>query len=175
MDNTNAPPSTDTRPNVIEDTENICNVFCCAALGDATTGIFYTDMTGVFPVTSLEKCRHIVSHTIMIQITYLLYQFPILKMKQLLQLSKKSLLVSKTRDTRQPSTSPTIKQQRRSKRSLKGRLQVATCRAKQSSHQRSGKGNSDLQEPFDQWISIVRIIHSLCVTRAAYVIRLYKL
>ena len=57
VDEINAPPSTDTRPNVIEDTENVCNVFCCAALGDATTGVFYTDMTGAFPVTSLENMQ----------------------------------------------------------------------------------------------------------------------
>ena len=44
-------------PNVIEDTEKVCNVFCCAALGDATTGVFYTDMTGAFPVTSLENMQ----------------------------------------------------------------------------------------------------------------------
>ena len=57
MDEIDVPPSTDARPNVIENTENVCNVFCCAALGDATTGVFYTDMTGAFPVTSLENMQ----------------------------------------------------------------------------------------------------------------------
>ena len=57
MDKIDAPPSTDARPNVIGNTENVCNVFCCAALGDATTGVFYTDMTGVFPVTSLKNMQ----------------------------------------------------------------------------------------------------------------------
>ena len=32
VDEINAPPSTDARPNVIENTENVCNVFCCTAL-----------------------------------------------------------------------------------------------------------------------------------------------
>ena len=30
------------------------NVFCCAALGDGVSGTFYKDMTGAFPVMSLE-------------------------------------------------------------------------------------------------------------------------
>ena len=43
--------------NVIEDSHSANNVFCCAVLGDATTGTFYTDMTGAFPVTSLESMQ----------------------------------------------------------------------------------------------------------------------
>ena len=57
VDKINAPPSTDTGPDVIEDTEKVCNVFCCAALGDTTTGVFYTATTGAFPVTSLENMQ----------------------------------------------------------------------------------------------------------------------
>ena len=34
--------------------ERVSNVFCCAALADANTGTFYTDMSGKFPVMSLE-------------------------------------------------------------------------------------------------------------------------
>ena len=36
------------------------NVFCCAALGDATTGTSYTDMTGSFPVMSLDGMQYYV-------------------------------------------------------------------------------------------------------------------
>ena len=43
--------------NATEDSHSASNVFCCAALGDATTGTFYTDMTGAFPVTSLESMQ----------------------------------------------------------------------------------------------------------------------
>ena len=32
-------------------------MFCCAVFGDVTTGTFYTDMTGVFLVTSLENMQ----------------------------------------------------------------------------------------------------------------------
>ena len=32
-------------------------MFCSAALGDATTDTFYTDMTGAFPVTSFENMQ----------------------------------------------------------------------------------------------------------------------
>ena len=42
---------------VIEDSHSASNVFCCATLGDATTGTFYTDVTGAFPVTSLESMQ----------------------------------------------------------------------------------------------------------------------
>ena len=57
VDKINVPPSTDTRPNVIEDTEVFCDLFCCAALGNTTTRVFYTDMTWAFPVTSLENMQ----------------------------------------------------------------------------------------------------------------------
>ena len=51
------PSTTNTDANIIIDTHSTSNVFCCAALGDATTGTFYTDMTGAFPVTSLENMQ----------------------------------------------------------------------------------------------------------------------
>ena len=35
-----------------------CNIFCCAALGDAKTGTFYTDMSGAFPTMSLEGMQY---------------------------------------------------------------------------------------------------------------------
>ena len=34
------------------------NVFCCAALGDAVSGSVYTDMTGSFPVMSLDGMQY---------------------------------------------------------------------------------------------------------------------
>ena len=46
-----------TNSNVIEGSHSASNVFCCAALGDTTAGIFYTDMTGSFQVTSLESMQ----------------------------------------------------------------------------------------------------------------------
>jgi hypothetical protein len=54
---TTIPASINTDANVIVDSHSTSNVFCCAALGDATTGTFYTDMTGAFPVTSLENMQ----------------------------------------------------------------------------------------------------------------------
>ena len=51
----NTAPTNITNSNVIEDRHSASNAFCCAALGDATTGTIYTDMTGAFPVTSLES------------------------------------------------------------------------------------------------------------------------
>jgi hypothetical protein len=56
-DTTTVPASINTDANVIVDSHSTSNVFCCAALGDATTGTFYTDMTGAFPVTSLENMQ----------------------------------------------------------------------------------------------------------------------
>ena len=38
--------------------QNECNVFCCAALGDARIGTFYTDMTGAFPTMSLAGMQY---------------------------------------------------------------------------------------------------------------------
>ena len=56
-DFTDIAPTNINNSNVIEDSHSASNVFCCAALGDATTGTFYTDMTGAFPVTSLESMQ----------------------------------------------------------------------------------------------------------------------
>ena len=39
---------------ILPGSQGASNVFCCAALGDAVSGTFYTDMTGAFPVMSLE-------------------------------------------------------------------------------------------------------------------------
>ena len=50
-----SPASSIPNTNVIFDTHSASNVLCCTALGDATTGTFYTDMTGAFPFTSLEN------------------------------------------------------------------------------------------------------------------------
>ena len=48
-------PRMEGEANVIpNEQETISNVFCCAALADATEGTLYTDMTGSFPVQSLE-------------------------------------------------------------------------------------------------------------------------
>ena len=44
----------DTGVDVIPMDEQASNVFCCAALANATEGTLYTDMTGSFPVQSLE-------------------------------------------------------------------------------------------------------------------------
>ena len=44
----------DTANVVPTDCEQASNVFCCAALADATQGTLYTDMTRSFPVQSLE-------------------------------------------------------------------------------------------------------------------------
>ena len=46
------PPDKDV--GVIPTDEQASNVFCCAALADATEGTLYTDMTGSFPVQSLK-------------------------------------------------------------------------------------------------------------------------
>jgi hypothetical protein len=35
------------------------NMFCCAALADATTGTMYTDITGAFPVRSFNNMQYI--------------------------------------------------------------------------------------------------------------------
>ena len=53
----NTTPTSIPSSNDIEDSHSVSNVFCCAALGDATTGTFYTDMTGAFPVASLESMQ----------------------------------------------------------------------------------------------------------------------
>ena len=50
----NEPIPPDTDVDVIPTEEQASNVFCCAALADATEGTLYTDMTGSFPVQSLE-------------------------------------------------------------------------------------------------------------------------
>ena len=50
------------------------NVFCCAALADATQGTLYTDMTGSFPVQSLEGMQAFLWHMIMTQMQSLQYQ-----------------------------------------------------------------------------------------------------
>ena len=42
------------RPTIIPGCKGASSVFCCAAIGDAVSGTFYTDMTGAFPVMSLE-------------------------------------------------------------------------------------------------------------------------
>ena len=44
----------DTSADIIPLDEQASNVFCCAALADATEGTLYTDMTGSFLVQSLE-------------------------------------------------------------------------------------------------------------------------
>ena len=42
-------------PHIIPVEESrVCNMFCCVAIADANTGTFYHDMTGNFPVMSLE-------------------------------------------------------------------------------------------------------------------------
>ena len=45
-----------TTPNVIphDITDNICNVFCFAALADKHHGTMYTDATGALPAVTLE-------------------------------------------------------------------------------------------------------------------------
>ena len=50
----NEPVPPDTDVDVIPTDDQASNVFCCAALADATEGTLYTDMTGSFPVQSLE-------------------------------------------------------------------------------------------------------------------------
>ena len=42
------------------------DMFRCAALGDAIEGIFYTDMTGAFPVQSLKGKQTFLLHMLMI-------------------------------------------------------------------------------------------------------------
>ena len=49
------PASVDPDTHIILDNHSPRHVFCCAALAAATTGTFYTDTTGSFPVTSLEN------------------------------------------------------------------------------------------------------------------------
>ena len=43
--------------NVICNSLSVSNKFYCTASGDASTGTFYTDMTGTFPVTSRENMK----------------------------------------------------------------------------------------------------------------------
>ena len=48
----------DGNANVIPNEQELAsNVFCCAALADATQGTMYTDMNSSFPVQSLEVMR----------------------------------------------------------------------------------------------------------------------
>ena len=44
----------DTDVDVIPTDKQASNMFCCASLADTTEGTLYTDMTGSFPVQSLE-------------------------------------------------------------------------------------------------------------------------
>ena len=53
----NTTPTSIPSSNDIEDSHSVSNVFCCAALGDTTTGTFYTDTTGAFPVISLGSMQ----------------------------------------------------------------------------------------------------------------------
>ena len=53
----NTAPTSIPNSNIIEDSHSANNVFCRAVLGDATTGTFYTKLTGAFPVTSLESMQ----------------------------------------------------------------------------------------------------------------------
>ena len=41
--------------NIIQNGHSAINMFCCALLGDVSMGTFYTNMTGAFPVTSLDS------------------------------------------------------------------------------------------------------------------------
>ena len=41
-------------PTIIPGCKGASNVFCCAAIGDAVSDAFCTDVTGAFPVMSLE-------------------------------------------------------------------------------------------------------------------------
>ena len=42
---------------IIKDSHSAKNVFCCAAIGDTTTGTFYTNMTDTLSVTSLKSIQ----------------------------------------------------------------------------------------------------------------------
>ena len=57
FDKTPVPASINPGTNVILDNHSTSNVFCCTTLGDATTGTFYTNMTGSLSVTSLENMQ----------------------------------------------------------------------------------------------------------------------
>ena len=119
VDKINAPPSTDTGPNIIEDTEKVCDVFYCAALGNATTRVSYTGMTGAFPVISLENMQaYIVAYD---HDTNNMFALPVPNFKDETLITDFEEIFNelKTRDTCQPSTLPTIKQQCQSKLSLK--------------------------------------------------------
>jgi hypothetical protein len=50
--------------NIIENDDNLDNVFVCAAFADKHTGILYSDLTGTFPFMSLEGniCFLVVYH-----------------------------------------------------------------------------------------------------------------
>ena len=63
-------PHLETNVDVVPDNERASNVFCCAALADATQGTLYTDMTGSFPVQSLEGMHAFLSCMIMILTGY---------------------------------------------------------------------------------------------------------
>ena len=78
----NIAPTNINNSNVIEDNHSASNVFCCAALGDATTGTFYTGMTGSFPVTSLESMQAYLSRMIMTLILSLPNRAQTSKMQQ---------------------------------------------------------------------------------------------
>jgi hypothetical protein len=57
-------PSVDPDTNVILDTQSASNVLWCAVLDNATTGIFFPNMTGSFLVTPLENIQaHVVAYT----------------------------------------------------------------------------------------------------------------
>ena len=51
------PTSTNSNTNIIQDNHSTINVLCCTALWDATTGTFYTDLTGSLLVASLENMQ----------------------------------------------------------------------------------------------------------------------
>ena len=60
---TDAAPTGIPNSNIIQDSHSASNMFCCAVLGDAITGTFYTNMTGAFPATSLESMQaHFVAY-----------------------------------------------------------------------------------------------------------------
>ena len=58
---------------VLGNEDQISNMFCCAALADKTHRTLHTDMTGAFPVQSLEE-KHSLWHMIMTQTLFLQYQ-----------------------------------------------------------------------------------------------------
>ena len=57
VDETPSPLSISPDTTIILDNHSASNVSCRVALGDATTGTFYTDMTKNFPVTLLENIQ----------------------------------------------------------------------------------------------------------------------